>query len=304
MPRTLVTGAAGFLGRPVVRLLVERGDDVVALVRGDASRARLERLEGRVQVVQADLADAELGRTLESIAPDVCYHLAWFTSPGLYVNAVPENLSSLSAAANLFALLDRVGCGAIVFAGTCAEYGPAPEPIPEERRPRPRTVYGAAKLAAGTAGVAAAAAAGTTFAWARIFYPYGPDDQRDRFVPRLLRRLTLRQPVELPNRPDELRDYLYVDDVASALVTLGDAGHHGVANVCSGDATSMADLVARAAAAAGSDGSDVRLSVADEGEPLRTVGRPESLARLGWTPRWRLDEGLAETAAWIRADPA
>src|SRR5262245_6234932 len=109
--RVLVTGAGGFIGSQVVRSLLRRGDEVVALLRRGAEPARLADVRDRLRVVTADLdAPEAVGRALAEARPEGCAHLAWYAVPGKYLHAQAENLACVQATLGLVRQLIAVGC--------------------------------------------------------------------------------------------------------------------------------------------------------------------------------------------------
>ena len=94
--RVLLTGATGFIGSHVARVLVTAGCDVQALVRPGAARDRIADLEGRLGIVAGDVASVADPAVLAPLAPEVCIHLAWYAEPGRYLHAVGENLVSMT----------------------------------------------------------------------------------------------------------------------------------------------------------------------------------------------------------------
>ncbi|MFY9293943.1 MAG: NAD(P)-dependent oxidoreductase [Methylorubrum rhodinum] len=133
MRRVLVTGGAGFVGRPAVAALVARGFEVHALGR----RAP----EGAHAFHSADLLDAGSRRAaVRAAGASHLLHLAWVTEPGRYWEA-PENLDWTAASLDLVRAFHEAGGERAVVAGTCAEYdwtgieplaGPSP-PSPRKR---------------------------------------------------------------------------------------------------------------------------------------------------------------------------
>ncbi|HLF99065.1 MAG TPA: NAD-dependent epimerase/dehydratase family protein, partial [Acidimicrobiia bacterium] len=77
--RVLVTGASGFIGAHVARMLLERGHEVHAVVRPGRATGGLADLEGSISIEEADLADgAAAGAVAEATRPDALVHAAWY----------------------------------------------------------------------------------------------------------------------------------------------------------------------------------------------------------------------------------
>src|SRR5260370_8337066 len=153
------------------------------------------------------------------------------------------------------------GCEHVVMTGTCYEYDTDSGDLREDGPVRPVTIYAASKLAAKMIGELRAAQLGVGFTWARIFYLYGPFEDERRLVPAVIRAVL--EGREFPaTSGTQVRDYLHVEDVASALCALATKGAVGTFNVCSGDKVTVAELI---------------------GEVARIMGRPD-LVRLGALP--------------------
>src|SRR6185436_7796426 len=93
--RVFVTGASGFIGAAVMRLLLEQGIETAALVSIGRPHDRLQDFDGRFVRIEGRLADIpSLRPQLEAFHPDACIHLAWYAEPGKYLYA-PENVPML-----------------------------------------------------------------------------------------------------------------------------------------------------------------------------------------------------------------
>ncbi len=296
--RVLVTGASGFIGSHVTRRLLQRGHEVGALVRAPERAWRLRGELAHLWLLRGDLAAlGEVEARLTQWRPDLCIHLAWYAEPGRYVQA-PENLDSLRASLDLLQLLGRVGCRRVVAAGTCAEYDPTIGTYPESAPTAPTTLYGASKLALSLVTRQFAAQGRFTVAWARIFYLYGPFEDSRRLVPRLIQ--ALRRGEAFPATPGtEVRDYLHVDDVAAALVTLGEGDQSGVFNVCSGVPVTVRELMETVGDIIGRPELIRFGGIPDQGQLPRVRGQNRRLcSQLQWSPRYGLREGLEQTVGW------
>lgn len=300
--RILVTGASGFVGSHVVRTLVAQGHEVTALVREDSSLWRLEDLEGGYRL--ARLPNGWTGALLDPLdgwPPEACVHLAWYAVPGEYLQS-PENIPSLVLTLRLLEELAAAGCKHAVMAGTCFEYDTDVGYLREDGPTRPATIYAAAKLAASTLGRHRAAQLGIGFAWARLFYVYGPFEDERRLVPAVVRALL--EGREFPaSAGTQVRDYLHVEDLATALSVLAVGQVAGTYNVCSGEPITIAALLTEVERVVGRPGL-VRLGAVAmrPGEPNFVCGDNSRLKEAtGWAPRRTLPEGLADTVAWWKA---
>jgi len=303
--RCLVTGPAGFVGSRVVRRLVADGHEVGAIMRPSSSRARLDGVEDRLVVFSGDLASPEGWRAqVAAWRPEACIHTAWYAEPGKYLDST-LNLDCLRDSLRLLEELAAMGCTRVVMTGTCFEYDLETGTLTEETPVRPRTLYAACKLALGAIGAQRAPQLGVAFAWGRIFYVYGPYEDPRRLVPALTLSLLRGEPFAATTG-EQVRDYIHVDDIASALVALAVAGASGVYNIATGEAATIRDLMLEIGRLAG-HADLIRFGARPPGqyEPPVINGDNRRLREAtGWKPGRTLPQGLAETVEWWKARAA
>jgi nucleoside-diphosphate-sugar epimerase len=294
----LVTGATGFVGSQVVRQLIA-SDDVAALVRPGGDRRRLEGITDKIQILEADLGDtAAVAAQLSRCRPSACIHAAWYAEPGKYLVA-PENLDSLRASLALLEELARAGCEHVVGVGTCFEYQMATAPLNEDSPTKPTTLYAAAKLAFNLVAGQRLAQLGIGMAWARLFYLYGPFEDERRLVPAAIKALTAGREFATTSG-EQVRDYLHIADVASALCELSRNKLAGAFNVCSGEPVTIAGLTQTLGELVGRP-ELIRLGAYPnrEWDPAYVCGDNHKLrTQARWSPRHTLREGLADTVEW------
>jgi UDP-glucose 4-epimerase len=145
-PRTLVTGACGFLGSHVADELVKLGHSVLAL--DDLSGGRRDNLSPEIDFLQGSVCDTALLADLFSSRIDYVFHLAAYAAEGLSHHIRRHNyLTNLVGSANLIncAINSSVRC--FVFTSSIAVYGAAHPPFTEDSPTVPIDPYGIAKLA-------------------------------------------------------------------------------------------------------------------------------------------------------------
>jgi nucleoside-diphosphate-sugar epimerase len=281
MKRVLVTGASGFIGSHCVPLLAEAGYEVHGVVpEGVGPNA------SGVTWHAADLLEPDqVHRLLADVSPTHLLHLAWLVAPGEYWKST-ENLRWLQSSLDLAREFADAGGERSVMAGTCAEYAQSAEPLVEGVTPlRPMTLYGACKSALHAATDAYFAERGVSSAWGHIFYLYGPGEHPNRLVPSVIRALTEGKTF-VCQHPNDIRDFLHVDDVASAFVALLGSAIEGAVNIASGEPTTVGSLVNIVAVGLGQVASVV-------------VGSASRLRdEIGWVPKLGNDTGIAATIAW------
>lgn len=296
--RIFLTGASGFIGSHVTRLLLSVGCEVAALVVPGDSMWRLQNVVDQLTLLGGNLSGiTELHPALAEWQPEACVHLAWYAEPGKYLHS-PKNIPALTASLNLLDELIRVRCQQVVMVGTCAEYDTDVGFLREEGPTCPTTIYAATKLALCLIGQQMAAASGINFAWARIFYLYGPYEDERRVVPALIRAL-LNGQLFPATKGEQVRDYLHVEDVASALIALVEQRATGVFNISSGLPVTMRRLMETIGEIVGrTDLIQFGVLPYREWEPRFICGDNQRLRAVNWLPHYALKEGLRQTVDW------
>jgi nucleoside-diphosphate-sugar epimerase len=303
MTRVLVTGASGFVGRPLLGRLLEAGVEVHAL----SSRPEAEAGDPRIRWHRTDLLQADsAGRVIDAVAPERLVHLAWYVAHGRYWSAV-ENVQWTEASLRLLRAFADSGGRRALLVGSCAEYEWGGDEDLGERTSalRPATLYGVCKDALRRVAEAYAEEAGFSLAWARLFFLYGPREQSARLVPGVSGPLLAGERVAT-TAGEQVRDFMHVDDAAGALAALLLGGVSGPVNVASGASVSVAEVLDRIGALTG------HAELIDRGarptppeEPARIVADVQRLAReVGFRPQVALEDGLSATVDWWREQAA
>jgi nucleoside-diphosphate-sugar epimerase len=278
MKRILFTGATGFVGSRAVAACMRADCEVGALVLPSEARICRERFGGDIAVFPGTLASPPWPE-LEAWRPNACIHCAWVATPGEYLHS-PLNLDFLGWSKVFLERLTDIGIRRLVGIGSCAErlFATQGEGSPLYARCKDELRQ---FMLDGISGAACV--------WARLFYPYGVGEPRQRLVSSLIaafatgRRFILRC-------PDSRKDYVHVGDVGAALALLCQSQLVGLAEVGTGTGVRLGDL---AALVANRMGCRERLDLGRETDPLGDmVADSAPLRVLGWSETISLAEGV------------
>ena len=254
--RVAVTGAMGVNGVWVLRALISRGVDVLALDINEDYRLAPE-LRGNIAFDRVDVTrPEELEKAFSTFAPDAVIHMAALLPAQSQLDPFRGYQLNVMATANVFEAAKNHGVKRVVMASSKAAYGNMPEefgypayrPVKEVDRCNPVAVYDYTKVAAEGLGVNLARNGCFEFAALRFATIYGPG-KVGRHGPMsiasaLIESAIAGEPYELERGGDECDDYIYAEDAGAALavVALHDKPlQHDLYNVGLGEAVSLAD---------------------------------------------------------------
>ena len=298
--RVAVTGAAGMLGRRVVEALQARHYHVTGLTRQDA-----------------DLMDARAtNAAFQRIRPELVVHLAARVA-GLGGNlATPGQMfyENILINTNVIEAARKAGARKVVAVGSTAVYSDmVPLPMREDDiwlgPPHgSEAPYGNAKRAMLAQLEAYKLEYGLEYAYATLTNSFGPDDKFDEnhghVMPSLIskfhRAVTNKEDVTIWGTGTPQRDFIYSKDTAAALVTIMEKGA-GAINVASGRETSIRAMVELMAEIAQFKGQILWDRSKPDGQALRKYDISR-LSALGFTPRYDLRAGIAETFEWFSSN--
>lgn len=312
MKHYLVTGGAGFIGSHLVRTLLEQGAAVRVL--DNFSTGKMENLPRRgqgaspagLEVLEGDVRDAAaVAKAVKGI--DYVLHEAAFVS-------VPDSMErpdqcldvNVGGTAVLFEASRKAGVKRVVIASSAAVYGDSTErPLNEETELRPLSPYAVSKRVAELYGELYTRSFDLQVTALRYFNVYGPRQNPDSVyaaaVPIFIRGLRDGKAVTIFGNGQQTRDLIFVGDVVRA--NLLAAEHPQVAgqvlNICTGQATSVLDLVE--ALRADFPGSrPPSFGPARAGDIFASVGDPSKAHTLmGFRAETHLADGLAATVQWM-----
>ena len=306
-----MTGGAGFVGSHVCDAHLARGDRV--WVMDDLSSGRRENVPAGAEFVHMDIADPRAAELFRDVGFDlVSHHAAQIDVRASVADPVADARVNVAGLLNILEAARATGVRRFVFISSGGVvYGESgTRPTPEAAPKQPVSPYGVSKLAGENYLNCYREVHGLEHVALRYGNVYGPrQDPRGEagVVAIFCSRLLEGRPLTIYGDGEQVRDYVYVEDVADANVlasemTLEDGrGIDARAyNVGAGAATSVNALAARLEEIAGVRRGRVRRG-ARSGELRRSVLDTSRLRAAGWAPAHTLRDGLARTFRHIAA---
>ncbi len=320
--KLLVTGGAGFIGSAVVRLAVARGHEVVNL---DALTyaACLDNVAGAAQsnlysFEQADIRDrAALDRVFARHSPDAVMHLAAeshvdrsIDGPADFIDTnITGTFNMLEAARTYWTRQGRPEAFRFHHLSTDEVFGSlgAEGQFTEDSPYDPRSPYSASKAASDHLVRAWAETYGLPVVMTNCSNNYGPFHFPEKLIPVAILNALAGRPIPVYGRGENIRDWLYVEDHADALLTVLARGQVGRSyNIGGENEARNIDLVQKICALLdemhpeGAPHARLISFVIDRpGHDARYAIDPSRIRdELGWRPSVTLDEGLRRTVRW------
>jgi UDP-glucuronate 4-epimerase len=316
--RTLVTGAAGFIGSHLVDRLLADGGEVVAVDNFDpvydpaAKRANLAaaRHSPRFRLVELDIRDAAaVDRTVREVRPDAIAHLAAragvrpsIEAPALYAEVNVTGTVHLLQAACRLTPRPR-----FVYASSSSVYGDRAAVPFREADPvdHPVSPYAATKKACELLAYSFHHLHGLPATGLRFFTAFGPRNRPDLAVAKFTGLIAAGRPVPMYGDGTTRRDYTYVADVVDGVVrALERCEAHHLYNLGNSEPIELRAMIATLGAALGVEPVVARLPE-QPGDVRQTYADiTRAAAELGYAPKTPFREGIERYIAWWKRRPS
>lgn len=245
--RIVITGTSGFIGGHLLK--------AARAAYGESVTAFSSRMSDGSHIVYANRTDFSLAPAELALVEDaeVLIHAGAFTpKSGAEANQIKSCNSNIAFTEELLALPWR-NLKKIIFVSTLDVYANFNVPISETTLTVPTTLYGMSKLYCERIMSLYAAEGGIAMQVLRIGHVYGPgEEQYAKVIPKAIERIISGGDVELWGEGNELRSFIYIQDVVTAILKAVELQEEpGVINVVSGNAISIRDLLEKLIAICG-----------------------------------------------------
>lgn len=318
MSRLLITGGAGFIGSALLRRALSDGHEVLNIdkLTYAANPASLSDIENdpNYQFLKADICDrAAMDKAFAQFKPDAVFHLAAESHVDRSIDGAADFIQTnivgtftLLEAARAY---DRPDGFRFVHVSTDEVFGDLSVDDPaftESHHYAPSSPYSASKAGSDHLVRAWGRTYGLPILLTNCSNNYGPRQHAEKLIPVVIAKALARQPIPIYGTGENIRDWLYVDDHADALMTVWENGTLGESYNIGGNAElTNIDLVKKICAIlddrlGGAPHSDLISFVTDRpGHDRRYAMNIDKINRdLGWAPSMSLDDGLTKTVDW------
>ena len=303
--RVVITGVGGFIGSHLASYHLSQGDQVVGFDNfSTGKKTNIDTLEG-LELIEGDLLQ---NLSLVPEDTDIIYHFASPASPEKYMAMAMNTMEvNTSGTLSLLRLCSRTGAR-LVFASTSEIYGdPLVSPQSEEYWGNvnpigPRSVYDESKRFGETLIAQFQREHKTNAGIIRIFNTYGPnmDSQDGRVVSTFIRQALRNEPLTIFGDGSQTRSFCFIDDLILGIVAMGKSPHPGPINLGNPKENTLIELADLVTQIVGGSGDTVFLQLPEDDPKQRNPDISRAREVLNWYPKTSLEEGVRETAAWMR----
>jgi nucleoside-diphosphate-sugar epimerase len=235
--RVVITGASGFIGKPLSKILAEQGFEVLAITRKRQDGESINFLSW----LEADLSSPETyQKVIKSFSPEVLIHLAWQDIPDYSLN---KSILNLNQSLEFISFITEIkSCHKILISGSCWEYDITQGECNENYIGKPKDYFTLSKHSLRLWLSMIAKDKSISLGWFRLFYVYGPGQKSNSLIPSVLTHLKdgcLPDIKTLYNSSD----YIFIDDVVDAFATaVKSKFESGIYNLGTGKSTSVLEV--------------------------------------------------------------
>lgn len=301
--KILVTGGAGFIGSHLVDKLIERGNEVVII--DDLSSGKEKNINPKAIVYEIDICSERVQDIFAREEPEAVFHLAAQTSVDKSLNNPAHDAKvNISGTVNLLKNSQKHKVGQFIFVSSAAVYGePSDFPVKESFFLKPISPYGLSKKVAEEYVTFFGNNYSLPYTILRYGNVYGPRQDptgEAGVIAIFISKMLQDKQVIIYGGGEQIRDFIYVDDVAKASILALDKGRNGVFNIASGIEVSINDLYEILRMKLSADAFPVydERRKGDIDKMLLDVSRAKEM--LGWSAKVGLEGGLDKTIEYFR----
>ena len=303
--KVIITGGAGFIGSHLVDDCLSLGIKVIVL--DNLSTGTKDNISKKSKLIVGDIRDKKLVMRITKDV-DFIFHLAALTSVQESFDQEDKCYDvNINGMRNIITAASKNKVKKIIFSSSSAVYCEFPKkPKIESECPVPLSPYALSKLFGEHILKVASYQYGIKFVALRYFNVFGPRQtpysDYAAVIPIFINQAILGRPLTIYGNGKQSRDFIYIKDVVGANLRAISSNAMGVFNIGLGSSMSINKL-ARLIKGFVNSKSIIKYAPSRVGDILySTADFKKAKRQLKWSPRWPLEDGLKQTAAWFRRE--
>src|SRR3989344_5082317 len=241
----LVTGGAGFIGSHVTKLLLENNHQVAVI--DNLSHGNKESVDSRAKLIVAGINNSKKVKEALNGVEAVIHMAGLIVVPESVKDPIKYCQNNVIGTVSLIESMRQVGVKKIIFSSSACVYGtPDKLPIKEGAPVRPDNPYGASKASIETFLQTYSAIHGFDSIILRYFNPYGPGEEHvpeTHAIPNFIRSTLAKKPIPLYWKGEQIRDFIYIEDLARAHIDVLDQKGYQVFNIGTEKGIKVKDVI-------------------------------------------------------------
>ena len=301
--KIIVTGGAGFIGSHIVKILLDEGHNVRII--DNLSRGFKELVDSRADFKKEDLSNqAKITELIKGY--DGVIHLGnYIVVPESIENPVEYTENNVVNTVRILEAMRSVDVKKIIFSSSATVYGePKNLPLKEDSQIAIQTnQYGASKVAMESFLGVYHKLYGFDVIILRYFNPYGPNELHSpetHAIPNFIKSTLKKKPIPMYWKGEQIRDFIYVEDLAKAHTKVLDVSGYEVFNIGTEEGTKVGDVVDTIFKILGYDVTIEDLGER-KGDAKATYASSKKIeSKVGWKAETSLEEGLKKTIEYFK----
>ena len=233
----LLTGGTGFVGRQVLKRLLNEKVNIRTIVRKKSIK-KLPASKKIVPILTKNLFKENIEWWRNHLSGiNIIIHLAWNVDPREYRSS-QANIECLLGSLNIITAIIKTKVNRFISVGTCLEYAKSNQPLSTQSPLKASCLYSFCKISLFYISLKILTLYHKEFAWCRLFHLYGKGEKLQRLTPQIKYFARRKKNFFLKNKFSKF-DFMDVEDAADKIVKISLGQQTGVFNICSGKASSV-----------------------------------------------------------------
>ncbi len=225
LKKAIVTGANGFIGKHLVKELVDKNVKIFAVDKDTLQKSDDLSVSGKLAYIKCELSEiARLYNLISDRDIDVVYHLAWDGVKPDLRNDFSRQVANIEYSLELIKIAKKIGVKRVILLGSTMEYMYNSKPIDEYALPTPQNAYGSAKLATRYLCAQLAKDLGLDYIYGVTTSVYGIGREDNNVIYYTIQKLLSGAKPSL-TRLEQKWDFIHINDLVLALHLLGDCNN-------------------------------------------------------------------------------